>query len=222
MTTMTTTTAVEHGITIERIPAGTPQRLQGASSPACVCAVRGYCADVPGDPLACRVCVHLVGDEPCPMEEGGVRGEGTLLRAVCVCGWQSPALPSRPEAAAAGAVHVRAERLRCPAWCAGAYEAGHPDDIIWHHSAEQCVRIDRLARVVRAQGDDDAAATVQLVQFADPLGDDDGAITVRVAVGSATVDLDTAEAVDLATAILAAFAVAEDGAPLRSLETYVP
>ncbi len=35
---------------------------------ACVCAVRGYCADVAGDPLACPVCVKLAADEVCPAE----------------------------------------------------------------------------------------------------------------------------------------------------------
>jgi hypothetical protein len=32
----------------------------------CLCAIRGYCADVPGDPLACPVCVRLDDDEECP------------------------------------------------------------------------------------------------------------------------------------------------------------
>lgn len=39
------------------------------SAPAeCVCAIRGYCADAPGDPLACPVCVELGPDDDCPAE----------------------------------------------------------------------------------------------------------------------------------------------------------
>lgn len=32
----------------------------------CVCAIRGYCADVRGDPLACPVCLELGDDDECP------------------------------------------------------------------------------------------------------------------------------------------------------------
>jgi hypothetical protein len=33
---------------------------------ACICAERGYCADVPGDPLACPVCHELGMGDACP------------------------------------------------------------------------------------------------------------------------------------------------------------